>query len=309
MTRALVVTALLAWIAIGGMGAFSYGHDYYVYRGFPPPHESSGVRRGRLLHVDFWSPALHQRRYYVIYVPAGYARAAARGERFPVLYLLHAPPGHPENYVLAGAMSVRYDLMLARHRIRPFLVVLPNGRTGSFGSDTEWADARAGRYEHFVLDTVHAVDARWSTLHSRRARMIGGLSEGGYGATNIALHNPGVFGSFESWGGYYLQTPSGVFAGESAAQVDRNSPMSYALSHPLALYRRPFHAFIYQGNHDDVPAPAMLRFAALLRGTGSRVHAAIYVGGHNWRLWRRHFPQMLRYASRVLEHARVELVT
>jgi enterochelin esterase-like enzyme len=267
------------------------------------------VPQGRLLHVDFWAPALHQRRYYVIYVPPGYARAAARGERFPVLYLLHAPPGHPENYVLAGAMAVRYDLMLARHTIRPFLIVLPNGRTGSYASDTEWANAGAGRYEDFVLDTVRAVDSHWSTLRSRRARMIGGLSEGGYGATNVALHHPTVFGSFESWGGYYLQTPTGPFAAESAAQVERNSPISYVLSHPSALDRRPFHAFVYQGNHDDVPAPAMLRFAALLRSTGSTVHAAIYEGGHNWRLWRRHFPEMLRYASRVLERPRVELTT
>jgi enterochelin esterase-like enzyme len=307
MIRGLVVTALLAWTAIGGLGAFSYGHDYNVYRGFPPPHESSGVAPGRLVHVDFWSPALQQRRYYVIYLPPGYAQAAARGVRFPVLYLLHAPPGHPENYALAGAMTVRYDELLARHRIHPFLIALPNGRTGSYGSDTEWANAAAGPYENFLLDTVHAVDRRWSTLQSRRARMIAGLSEGGYGATNAALHHPKVFGSFESWGGYYLQEPTGVFAGEPRSVLERNSPIPYVVSHTSALRRLPLRGFVYQGNHDDVPAPAMFRFAALMRATGSTVHAAVYGGGHNWRLLRRHFPQMLRYASRALARPRVEV--
>jgi enterochelin esterase-like enzyme len=307
--RGLLLAVVMAWTAMGGLGAWSYGHDYYVYRGFPPPHESAGVERGRLVHVNFWSPALHHRRYYVIYLPPGYDRAAARGVRFPVLYLLHAPPGHPENYVLAGAMDVRYDLLLARHRIRPFLVAIPNGRTGSYGSDTEWANAAAGRYEDFLLDTVRAVDSQWSTLHSRRARMIAGLSEGGYGATNVALHHPGVFGSFESWGGYYVQTPTGVFAGQPRSLLDQNSPISYLLTHAIALRRTPLHGFLYQGTHDDVPAPTMLRFAALMRGAGSPVHAAVYPGGHNWRLWRRHFPAMLRYASSVLERPRVELTT
>lgn len=307
--RGLVLTVMLAWTAVGGLGAWSYGHDYYVYRGFPPPHESAGVPRGRLLHVSFWSPALHERRYYVIYLPPGYARAAARGARFPVMYLLHAPPGRPENYVLAGAMDVRYDKLLARHRIHRFLIAMPNGRTSSFGSDTEWANARAGSYEDFLLDTVRAVDSRWSTLRTRRARMISGLSEGGYGATNVALHHPRVFGSFESWGGYYLQTPTGVFSGEPGAVLARNSPISYVLAHTARLRQLPLHGFIYQGTHDDVPAPAMLRFAALMRTAGSPVHAAIYSGGHNWRLWRHHFSQMLRYASRALGRPRVELVT
>jgi S-formylglutathione hydrolase FrmB len=33
-------------------------------------------------------------------------------------------------------------------------------------------------------------------------RAIGGLSEGGYGAINIALHHPREFSVVESWSGY-----------------------------------------------------------------------------------------------------------
>jgi S-formylglutathione hydrolase FrmB len=250
--------------------------------------------------VSFWSPALHQRRYYVIYLPPGYANAAAQGVRFPVLYLLHAPPGKPENYVLAGAMNVRYDLLLARKRIQPFLIALPNGRTHRFVSDTEWANARAGRYEDFVLDTVRAVDRRFSTVRSRSGRAIGGLSEGAYGATNIAVHHPDLFGAFESWSGYYSQTRTGVFGGASAAALSRNSPLSYVETHAATLQSHPLQGFLYQGVADDVPIAKMLRFAASLRATGSRVHVAVYGGGHNWRLWRRHFAAMLRFASRAL---------
>jgi enterochelin esterase-like enzyme len=90
--------------------------------------------------------------------------------------------------------------------------------------------------------------------------------------------------------------------------LERNSPIAYVLSHPRTLRRLPLRGLVYQGDHDDVPAPAMFRFAALMRAAGSAVHAAIYDGGHNWRLWRGHLPQMLRYASKMLARPRVEVL-
>ena len=46
------------------------------------------------------------------------------------------------------------------------------------------------------------VDAHYRTIASARGRAIGGLSEGGYGAINIALHHPREFSVVESWSGY-----------------------------------------------------------------------------------------------------------
>jgi enterochelin esterase-like enzyme len=300
VTRLLVIGLLALWSVVGGLGTWSYAHDYEVYRGFPPPRETRGIPKGRLVHVSFWSSALHERRYYVLYLPPRYAAAAARGVRFPVLYLLHAPPGRPENYVLAGAMDVRYDLLLARHRIRPFLIAMPNGHSHAFGSDTEWANARAGPYESFLLDTVRAVDARWSTIPTRSARMIAGLSEGGYGAANIALRHAAVFGGFESWSGYFRQTPTYAFTGERRSVLRANSPLLYAVDRASTLRRFPMHAFLYQGQSDDVSVSDMRLLARELRATGAQVNTALYSGGHNWRLWRAHFNAMLRYASDVL---------
>src|SRR5437762_611503 len=83
--------------------------------------------------------------------------AAAAGRRFPAMYLLHAPPGRADGFIQAGALAVDADVMTARHEIRPMIFVLPNGKSGTFGNDTEWANARAGPYESFVLDVVHNV--------------------------------------------------------------------------------------------------------------------------------------------------------
>src|SRR5581483_5110591 len=172
---------------------------------FPPPRDPIGVRRGRLLHASFFSRALGQRRSYLIYLPPGYAAAAARGRHYPVYYFLHGSPGRPSLAFTVARIGVVYDVLLHEHRIRPFLVVVPDGRHGTYRSDTEWANTRArGRYGSFVMDVVHAVDSRWATIPKRRDRMLAGYSEGAYAALNLSLHHLGTFGSLESWSGYVL---------------------------------------------------------------------------------------------------------
>lgn len=291
------IAFVVSWLAIGGYGIYAEGSDYYAYRGFPPPVVPAGVPAGRVLTGHLYSPALGQRRSYAIYLPPGYARATARGVRYPVLYLLHAPPGKPAGYFTAGALAVRMDELIAAHRIGPFMVVLPDGRTGGSSNDTEWANANRGRYESFVLDVVHSVDQRWPTIRSRQARAIGGLSEGGYGAANITLRNLRTFAGFQSWSGYFVQTPTDAFTGASRASLRANSPLLYVRRLRSALRRYPVHAWLYQGRLDhDSNLPQMLAFARALRGAGGRVSAQLVPGGHSWLVWRGQMPAALRKA-------------
>ena len=284
------------WVLAGLYGAWLYVHHYDLYRGFPPPTEPAGIPHGRLEQVAFHSPALGQRRQYLIYLPPGYRST----RRYPVLYLLHAPVGKAKNYIYAGGLGVRLDELLARRAIEPFLTVIPEGHTGVFGTDHEWANARDGRYEDFVLDTVRAVDSRWSTIDDRDARMIAGLSAGAYGAVNVALHHLDVFGGFESWSGYFTQTATLTFSGASPAQLRANSPADYIPSVAPEIRSLGLHAYLYQGRTDDVPVSSMVQFGRRLQAAGADVRMSVYGGKHNWALWRAHFSQMLRYAGLVL---------
>lgn len=281
-----------AWIAAGLFGAWSYAHDYYLYRGFGPPNYSPGVQPGRVVSVDFMSPALRQRRSYLVYQPAGYESAARRGQRFGVLYLLHGSPGQPRNFLDAGALGVAFDTLIQRHAIRPFLIVLPDGRDGTYRSDTEWADTRDGRYESFVLDVVRAVDRRWPTRADRRFRAIAGNSEGAYGAINIALRHLDTFSIAQSWSGYFTQTARGPYAGASAATLQRASPAAYVSSLRAKLTRRPLDAFLY-GGRQDPDTQQLAAFASALRSAGGDVVSRVYPGHHDWGLWRRRTPTAL----------------
>jgi enterochelin esterase-like enzyme len=284
-------------LTIGLLGLREYVGNYVVYRGFPPPAGASAAS-GTVSTEQFRSPALGRTETYTLYRPPGYAAAVRAGRRFPVLYLLHAPPGSPVGYLQIGAVAVRMDELLAAHRIKPFMIVIPDGHTAVDGNDTEWANAGAGRYEQFVTDTVHAVDQRWATIPSRADRALAGLSEGGYGAANVTLHNLATFGTFESWSGYFTQTPTYAFQGASAAALRANSPRDYVASLAPQLRRLPTYAFLYRGTRDRITSAAdTYGFAARFSAAGGHVVVRQYPGSHNWWLWRTHVPQMLRFAG------------
>lgn len=299
----LLAILLCAFVLVGGSGAWSYAHQYYTFRGFPPPHDPPGVSAGKLHSVWFRPPSLSGRHRFDVYLPPGYDRAAAAGRRFPVLYLLHGSPGWPLLFINAGSAGVALDTLLARHAIAPMLIVLPDGRDGSFTSDTEWANTSHGAYERFATDTVHEVDRRFATLPGRAYRVLGGNSEGAYGAANVALRNLSTFGAFEAWSGYFRQSASGPFKRASQSLVRANSPADYVRALRAQLRRQPLAAFLYGGDADK-QTKQLLAFATQLRAAGARVTAHVYAGRHDWRLWRSRTPLMLKWASEQMAGAR-----
>ena len=276
-----------------------YGTNYDRYRGFPPPVNPKGVPAGRLRGAHFYSKALGERRSYLIYLPPGYSAAIRRGERFPVMYFLHGSPGKPEIVYNAAGIAVRYDVLLHEHRIKPFLMVMPDGRVnGHSHSDTEWANTPSGRYGSFVTDVVHAVDARWATIPKRKDRMIAGYSEGAYAALNLSLHQLGTFGSLESWSGYTAQTATGPFAGASPSTVAANEPNMYLPHVQAKLKRLGLRSYLYSGTHEKALGE-MISYSGQLQKAGAKVTFSIFPGYHDWALWRRQTPRMLQWASKA----------
>jgi enterochelin esterase-like enzyme len=297
--RAVAVAAVLAWVLAGLAGAYLYVHRYWLYRGFPAPALPASVSAGREVRVSFFSHALQARTSYLAYLPPGYAREAATGRRFGVLYVLHGHPGRAQDILDVGLAGSDLDQLMARHRIRPMILVLPEATTGpEGGGDTEWANTPSGRYEDVVLDIVRSVDARFATHADRAHRVLAGLSSGAYGAVNVGLHHLGTFGNLQSWSGYFVQTHDGVFAHASRTQLAANSPALYVRSLAPRIRRLGLRADLYVGRADKLPRLSQLGpFVARLRADGASVRTAEPRGAHDWRLWRREMPRMLEVAD------------
>jgi len=295
--RLAVAAVALAGLALGitGLaGAYSYWRSYYVHRGFAPVALVRGAHRGKLERIGFYSPALRRTTHYLAYLPPRYRP----GLRYPVYYLLHGSPGQPSVYLAIVSIGIRMDNLIGEHRMAPMILVFPNGEIdGSLLSDSEWANTPAGAFENGVIDVVHDVDHRFFTLPGRAHRVIAGFSAGGYGAVNIALHHPDVFGNLQSWSGYFLQSRTGVFAHASPAVLTANSPLREVGTLAARLAVDPLRAFLFTGRDDNL-SPQTIPMARALAAQGANVSYALYRGGHDWQLWRAHVNQMLILASR-----------
>lgn len=254
--------AVVVVLGAGLGGAARYGYTFWRYRGFPPPRAPQAVvdqRTGRAVSVGratgvrfaVKSAALGgaTETVYVV-LPPGYSHDG--GRRYPVVYLLHGTPGQPQDFLNIGDAEVVEDVLVAQRRAEPAILVMPTGSTG-FLADDEWANGvgpRSGWETYVARDVVGAVDHRYRTIATRRGRAIAGLSEGGYGALNIALHHSGEFGVIESWSGYMQADNIPAVFGHDPAVMAYNSPARTVRAVADRLRRDGTFIWFYCGQSD-----------------------------------------------------------
>jgi enterochelin esterase-like enzyme len=300
----VAIAVLGTFIAVGFVGVNRYGRNYWLYRGFPPPHDPAYVtEHGSVEHIGVVSAALGGRSQDVyVYLPPGYANHPAK--RYPVLYLLHGFPGRPLAFLLTVRMGVVEDTLVAKHKAQPLILVLPFGSTGTF-TDKEWANGQ-GPYEGwrtFVSrDVVRAIDARYRTIASRAGRAIGGLSEGGYGAINIAMHDPREFSLAESWSGYEVAARNHSIFGRQLQDVVSNSPLDLLHAAAPTLRRLRTYFWFYTGTDDSLRRENGAFASALAAARVPHTYLELR-GGHNWALWRGMAWRSYLEAARRLAHA------
>lgn len=247
---------------------------------------SATTLRGTISYSSFTSAALKGTMHYSVYLPAGYATS---GRSYPVVYFLHGLPATATAYRSIGQLAAAIEA--SGH---PAIVIGVQGaRAGD--TDPEWRNWGVGRNWETATakELVSTVDARYRTIASRTGRVLIGISAGGYGATLIALHNPGVYGAVESWSGYFHATnPEGTAAlelGSTEADDWANAhKLLPAAKRLLTSYSTPTYYAFYVGAGDARFKEENLEFAAELRRAGLAVVFQVYPGGHNWALWNAH---------------------
>lgn len=236
---------------------------------------SSDAAGSSIVAAGYSSVALHGRGSLIAYLPPGYASTTGR---YPVLYLLHGNDQLATAFLQIGLQG-ELDRLIARHVIPPLVAVMIQGGRGA----NNWREYEGRNYEAYVLEAQELVDRTLPTVADRGARAIAGDSMGGYGAMNVALSNPGRFGTVESWLGFF----NGL---EPQLRADR----------PL-LARMGLHAFVYGGASDTIADPSEdAPFAAQLRAAGAQAHSAVYPGGHSLETIEAHLAGMLAFAGRSL---------
>ncbi len=77
--------------------------------------------------------------------------------------------------------------------------------------------------------------------------MIAGLSAGGFGAIDIALRHPDLFGAAESWSGYFQPLHDGPFKGVAGPVLAAHDPTLLVRQERSALRQRGVRFFVSSG--------------------------------------------------------------
>lgn len=224
-----------------------------------------------------------------VYLPAHFSPAG----RYPVVYLLHGMPGSTLSYVRGMRLAQVADRLIVTGA-RPFIAVVPYAGPTTHRGRAEWA----GRWESYLVrNVVPWVDAHLPTIASAAGRVIAGLSAGGYGAMDIGLRHPGLFGTLESWSGYFTAPRDGPLRGASANVRETHDPTLLVQGEAPLLQRLGTRFFLSSGTtHDKVGARDAGAFSRELASLGLRHRLYLLPGGHDGRFWRAQLPAALGYA-------------
>ncbi|WP_437921765.1 alpha/beta hydrolase-fold protein [Sphingobacterium sp. LRF_L2] len=164
-------------------------------------YQVADVAHGTIAKRWYNSPTLGMNRRITVYTPPGYEMD--KGE-YPVLYLLHGMGGDEEAWPSLGRVAQIMDNLLAAGKIKPMLVVMPNGHVsntaapgesskGQYPIDFFTPDVGTGKMEESFADVIGFVETNYRVKKQKAARAIAGLSMGGSHTLFISSYIPNTF--------------------------------------------------------------------------------------------------------------------
>ena len=223
-----------------------------------------------------------------VYLPPGFDPA----RRYPVVYLLHGMPGSPSEYLGGADLPDWAGTAIESAAVRPFIAVIP-----AAGDDPHYNGEWAGPWERAVVhDLVPWIDAHLPTIATPAGRVLAGLSAGGFGAVDIGVRHPDVFGTLESWSGYFQPLHDGPFKAAPQSLLDANDPTKLVRADAAALRAAGVRVFVSTGpahSHWFTPA-GTTGFAKELRSL--RIPVALRVYPVEQGVWRAQLQAGLAWA-------------
>lgn len=270
----------------------SLANIFIVPGGDATQYESSDVPHGTVEKVWYESPLLGGNRRMTVYLPAGYETS---GLDYPVLYLLHGMGGDEDAWQDLGRAFQILDNGIASGRVKPMIVVMPNGnaeRVSAPGYNSDGMYSAKGEhsvdpqrlFEKSFPEIINYVESNYRTLKGGENRAIAGLSMGGGHAWRVSMLNPGAFDYVGLFSPAVRWNGSGV--DENAPDAELMASLKKQFADAPALY------YIAIGN-DDFLYPLTTSYRNLLDSNGWNYVYKESAGGHTWTNWRHYLVDFL----------------
>ena len=165
-----------------------------------------GIAHGKIDTISYPSKTVGVTRKALVYTTPG----VSKGKKYPVLYLLHGIGGDEKEWLNGGTPQIILDNLFAEGKIKPMIVVLPNGR--AIKDDRATGNIMApdkvqgfANFERDLLDDlIPFIEKKYPVLKDRENRAIAGLSMGGGQSLNFGLGNLDKF----AWVGGFSSAPN-----------------------------------------------------------------------------------------------------
>lgn len=166
----------------------------------------TAITHGKIDTISYVSKTVGTTRKALVYTTPGFSK----DKKYPVLYLLHGIGGDEKEWLKGGTPQIILDNLFAEGKIKPMIVVLPNGR--AIKDDRATGNVMApdkvqgfATFERDLLDDlIPFIEKTYSTLTDRENRAIAGLSMGGGQSLNFGLGNLDKF----AWVGGFSSAPN-----------------------------------------------------------------------------------------------------
>ena len=256
--------------------------------------DTAEVPHGDIRKVWYRSSTLGGQRRMHVYTPPGYDTAK---DRFPVLYLLHGGGDEDSGWSTIGRAGFIVDNLLASGKLRPLLVVMPNGslpRPASFPTTPPGAapspEARAAGLalqDRFVselmTDVVPFVERSFRVVARPDHRAIAGLSMGGGQTQRVLATHPESFGYVATWSAGVNPATTAFFEENSGALLKNPAKVNAAAKVLSLVVGDKDFTLAGTKNLDDILTRHGIKHT--LQTTG---------GGHTWINWRRYLNDYLQ---------------
>jgi S-formylglutathione hydrolase FrmB len=221
---------------------------------------------------------------------------------WPVFYLLH---GLSDDHSMWCRRS-----NIERHVANvPMIVVMPSVLRGWYTNSI--ANKQYAYEDHIIKDVVPLVDRMYPTIASRKGRVVGGLSMGGYGAVKLALKFPEMFCSSTSHSGALMIMHEERKNAGAADDWKKELLAIFGARHKggpndlVALAKkcppklRP--ALRIDCGVDDFLIQDNRRFHDILEKTGYAHEYQEFPGAHTWDYWDLHVQEAIAFHRRALK--------
>ena len=257
---------------------------------FVPGEEAAFEDNRPIPHGDvrilwYHSSVLDAMRSMHVYTPPGYDKSNAK---YPAFYLLHGGGDEDSGWSTVGRAGFILDNLLAAKKVKPMIVVMPNGsmprpanasaQAPGGGPSPAAIEAQNRFADELLNNVIPNVEKNFRVLANRENRAIAGLSMGGGQTLRVAPTNLDKFAYIGVWS-------SGVRQETTADFEKRNAQF---FENPEKTNKMVKLFWIGVGEKDPLANASAKNLARVLDAHGIRHEFHESEGGHTWINWRRY---------------------